>query len=208
MRQVNRDTLPHLLHSALSLVRASCGTWLSRLSAWWWGVDLQPGCRFYGIPVFRRHPASSIRIAEGSRFRSARWSSRLGLNRSCMISTLKERAMVTIGSSCGLSGTVIAAAEKIVIGDRVMCGANVTITDTDWHPVEKGARQIGAAPESAPVTIGDDVWLGHSVLVLKGVTIGAGTVVGANSVVARDLPPDVLATGAPARVVRSLSQDK
>ena len=50
--------------------------------------------------------------------------------------------------------------------------------------------------------IGDNVWLGGGVIVLPGVTIGDNTVVGAGSVVVRDLPPDVVAVGNPARVVR------
>ena len=59
-----------------------------------------------------------------------------------MVSTLRPGATLRIGSSCGFSGTVVAAAESIVIGDRVLCGANSTITDTDWHgvdPAERGA---------------------------------------------------------------------
>lgn len=55
-----------------------------------------------------------------------------------------------------------------------------------------------------PITIEDNVWLGGGVIVCPGVTIGANTVVGAGAVVTKDLPPDVLAVGNPARVVRTL----
>ncbi|MGY1607517.1 MULTISPECIES: DapH/DapD/GlmU-related protein [unclassified Geodermatophilus] len=59
---------------------------------------------------------------------------------------------------------------------------------------------------AAPITIGDDVWLGGGAIVLPGVTIGENTVVGAGSVVTRDLPADVVAVGNPARVVRTLER--
>jgi acetyltransferase-like isoleucine patch superfamily enzyme len=57
---------------------------------------------------------------------------------------------------------------------------------------------------SAPISVGDDVWLGSGVIVLPGVTIGDRSTVGAGSVVTDDIPPDCLALGAPAKVVRSL----
>jgi acetyltransferase-like isoleucine patch superfamily enzyme len=55
--------------------------------------------------------------------------------------------------------------------------------------------------EELPITIGDDVWLGASAIVLGGVSIGEGSVVGAGSVVTQDLPPYSIARGVPARVV-------
>jgi acetyltransferase-like isoleucine patch superfamily enzyme len=119
-----------------------------------------------------------------------------------MMSTLLPGAVLTIGSECGFSGTVVAAAESIVIGDRVLCGANSTITDTDWHGVYPEERS--SVGRSAPVSIQDDVWIGMGAVVLKGVTIGHGTVVAAGSVVTRALPPMVVAAGNPARVLREL----
>jgi acetyltransferase-like isoleucine patch superfamily enzyme len=111
-----------------------------------------------------------------------------------------------IGSDCGLSGTIIGCASSISLGDRVMCGANVTITDTDWHPLGWRARAAGVGGETSPVVIGDDVWLGMNVTVLKGVKIGCRTVVAAGSLVTRSLPSDVVAAGQPARVVRKLTR--
>jgi maltose O-acetyltransferase len=74
---------------------------------------------------------------------------------------------------------------------------------TPTHPLEPEPRR--AKWEAAePIAIGDNAWLGGGVIVCPGVTIGADTVVGAGAVVARDLPPGVLAVGTPARVVRSL----
>ena len=55
-----------------------------------------------------------------------------------------------------------------------------------------------------PITIGNNVWLGGGAIVCPGVTIGENTVVGAGAVVVKDLPPNVLAVGTPARVIRDL----
>jgi acetyltransferase-like isoleucine patch superfamily enzyme len=114
-----------------------------------------------------------------------------------MISTLRPGASILIGSGCGFSGTVVAAACNIVLGDRVRCGANTVITDTDWHWDDP--RSGGACP----VVIEDDVWLGLNVIVLKGVTIGAGSIIGAGSVVTHSIPSGVIAAGNPARVVKA-----
>jgi len=169
-------------------------------AASYWGVELGSGCRFYGPTLFSRTGHSRLAVGDGCVFRSSLRSNRVGLNRPCMLTTREPGAELVIGDGCGLSGTVIAAAESVLVGERVMCGANVTIMDTDWHALE---RQSGAVPH-APVSIGADVWLGLNVLVLKGVTIGAATVVGAGSIVSDSLPAGVLAAGQPARVIREL----
>ena len=130
----------------------------------------------------------------------------MGINRPCIISTLNSGARVSVGNRCGFSGTVIAAAESIAIGDRVLCGANVTITDTDWHAIDPGRRSAGESGRSAAVVIENDVWIGMNVTVLKGVTIGAGTVIGAGSVVTHSLPSGVVAAGQPALPLRRIAE--
>jgi maltose O-acetyltransferase len=74
---------------------------------------------------------------------------------------------------------------------------------TPTHPIDPDARR--AKWEAAePIAIESNAWLGGGVIVLPGVTIGENTVVGAGSIVTKDLPPNVVAAGNPARVVRSL----
>ncbi|MDF2693433.1 MAG: galactoside O-acetyltransferase [Labilithrix sp.] len=91
---------------------------------------------------------------------------------------------------------------RITIGDDVQIGPNVQLL-TPTHPIEPEPRR--AKIEGAkPITIGNNVWLGGGVIVCPGVTIGENTVVGAGSVVARDLPANVVAVGNPARIVRRL----
>ena len=59
---------------------------------------------------------------------------------------------------------------------------------------------------TAPITVGDDVWIGANVTVLMGVTIGSGSVIGAGSVVTRDIPGGVIAAGSPCRVLREITE--
>lgn len=113
---------------------------------------------------------------------------------------------ITIGSrSLANFGLVALDVAAITIGADVLLGPNVQLL-TPTHPVEP--EPCRAKWEAAkPITIEDNVWLGGGVIVLPGVTIGENTVVGAGSVVVRDLPPNVVAVGNPARVVRTLTED-
>lgn len=90
------------------------------------------------------------------------------------------------------------------IGDRTLIGPNVSIYAAG-HPIAPEDRAT-QWEYGAPVHIGKDVWLGGSCVILAGVTIGDGAVVGAGSVVTRDIPPNTIAVGNPARVVREITQ--
>lgn len=110
---------------------------------------------------------------------------------------------ITMGARCFVNlGAVFLDTCPITLGDDVMLATNVQLL-TATHPLEHEARTSGWEL-GAPITIGDRAWLGGGVIVLPGVTIGERTVVGAGAVVTEDLPPDVLAVGNPARIVRSL----
>jgi maltose O-acetyltransferase len=102
-------------------------------------------------------------------------------------------------ANCGLMALDVA---RITIGDDVQIGPHVQLL-TPTHPLEAEPRRA-KWESSQPITIGNNVWLGGGVIVCPGVTIGENTVVGAGAVVVRDLPPNVLAVGNPARVIREL----
>jgi acetyltransferase-like isoleucine patch superfamily enzyme len=104
-----------------------------------------------------------------------------------------------------MTGGILCAAERITIGDNVVVGANTSIVDTDFHPLDREKRRDQpSGGQTAPVVIGDDVFVGMNCLILKGVTIGDGSVVGAGSVVTRSVPQDVVVAGNPARIIREL----
>jgi maltose O-acetyltransferase len=98
---------------------------------------------------------------------------------------------------------VILDVGRVTIGADVQVGPNVQLL-TPTHPLDPEVRRSGLEA-AEPITIEDNVWLGGGVIVLPGVTIGRDTVVGAGAVVAKDLPPAVLAVGNPARVIRALT---
>lgn len=89
----------------------------------------------------------------------------------------------------------------IVIGDDTMIGPNVSLI-TSGHPLAPSKRRSGVT--AAPIVIGRNVWIAAGAIVIGGVTIGDNAVVAAGSVVTRDVPPDTLVAGNPARVVRQL----
>jgi maltose O-acetyltransferase len=99
-------------------------------------------------------------------------------------------------------GCSIAARHLVRIGPNCRIGTYAMITDNDFHRLEPELRD--EIPESAPVILEENVWLGGRVIVLPGVTIGAGSAIGAGSVVTRDIPPHSLAVGVPARVIKDL----
>jgi len=105
-----------------------------------------------------------------------------------------------IGDRCSLNyGDSISAHQSIRLGRLCRLGTYVNIMDNNWHDIHDRSK----VPPSAPVTLEENVWLGNSVIVLPGVTIGRDAVVGAGSVVMTDIPPRSVAMGNPARVVRS-----
>lgn len=187
----------------IQLATLTVCTLFMRVYGWLWGVETPGNLKFYGVARYLRHPSAKILIGQNVTFRSSVSSNSMGINRACFLSA-GENAILQIGDDCGFSGAVISANQHIEIGQRVMCGVNVTITDCDRHPLDAVARFEGHPGVSMPVKIGDDVWLGMNVIVLKGVHIGDGSVVAANSVVTKDIPAGSLAAGQPAKVVRAL----
>jgi acetyltransferase-like isoleucine patch superfamily enzyme len=99
-------------------------------------------------------------------------------------------------------GCSIAAFKLVVIGPDCSIGPYANLIDNDFHRIEPERRS--EMPESRPVILEANVWLGSRVIVLPGVTIGRDSVIGAGSVVTRDIPPRSLAAGVPARVIRTL----
>ncbi len=101
-----------------------------------------------------------------------------------------------------MTGASLCAAERITIGDNVVIGANSSIMDTDFHPLNPQTRKERPQDaKTAPVVVEDDVFIGMNALILKGVTLGKGCVIGAGSVVTRSIPSMVIAAGNPARVI-------
>jgi acetyltransferase-like isoleucine patch superfamily enzyme len=121
-------------------------------------------------------------------------------------SNRQDEGHIQIGKYCLIcAGVRISAATEIRIGDNCMLANRVYVTDADWHDLYDRSMFVG---QSSPVRIGNNVWLGDSAIVCKGVTIGDNSIVGAGAVVVKDIQPNVVAGGNPAVVLKQLDTDK
>lgn len=161
------------------------------------------GSVFFGKTYLQVHPSGTLSCGNHVVFRSSEASNSIGIKQRCFLSVGRD-AELTIGDHCGFSGSVINALLSVKIGDRVLLGANVTISDSDRHPIDARQRALGAGGRCVAVTIGNDVWIGMNTIILKGSTIGDNVVIGANSVVSGHIPSNCIAIGSPAKVVKML----
>lgn len=105
----------------------------------------------------------------------------------------------------GQGATLQASASSITIGNKVMFGPNVTIIGGNHNASILGQFmfdiKIKQVNDDQPVIIEDDVWIGASAIILKGVQIGRGSIVAAGAIVTKKVPPYTIVAGVPARVV-------
>lgn len=117
----------------------------------------------------------------------------------------KDKGRITIGDYCLICpGVRVSSAEEITIADNCMLASNVYVTDADWHGIYNRVHSLG---DPKGVYIGENAWIGDSAIICKGVRIGENSIVGAGSVVVQSVPPNAIAAGNPARVVRHLDPD-
>lgn len=116
-----------------------------------------------------------------------------------------------IGNNVGIGAdSFIAVANSVTIGDDVLMGAKITVTDNSHG--ESSLDHLAFPPSfrpiitKGPVIIEEKVWIGDKVTVLPNVRIGARSIIGANSVVVSDIPPDCVAVGNPCTVVRQVKK--
>lgn len=117
-------------------------------------------------------------------------------------SNMAGRGRIDVGDYCLFCpGSRISAGREIVIGHSCMFANGSFVTDSDWHGIYDRSLSVGV---SVPVRIGNNVWIGDSAIVCKGVTIGDNSIIGAGSVVLKDVPPNVIVGGNPASIVKQL----
>ncbi len=180
---------------ALDSIRRICAGIASRARNLWYkalGVDIQGYVWLRRISIPRNHGeislAANVALDEGVVLLAG--------------GDPRGAKKITIGANTYINRhTFLDASHEIRIGRDVAMGPRCYITDHD-HGMAPGMPVMAQPLVSSPTVISDGVWLGAGCIVLKGVTIGSNTIVGAGSIVLRDLPPDVVAAGQPARVLR------
>ncbi len=115
------------------------------------------------------------------------------------------RVRLRLGARCYINrDTMFDVSDELTVGDDCAIGPGCYLTDHD-HGFAPGTPPLQLPLVSRPTRLGNRVWLGARVVVLKGVTIGDDAVIGAGSVVTKDVPAGGIAVGTPARVVRVLT---
>jgi len=123
----------------------------------------------------------------------------------CHVEVSSAEATIEIGDRTEFNNNLMLKSEGpgIRIGKDGLFGANIEIFDSNFHDLHPDRRH-GGEVKMAPVEIGDNVFVGMGVKILKGSTIGSDSVIGAGAVVTGDIPAGVVAAGNPARVIREL----
>lgn len=112
-----------------------------------------------------------------------------------------------IGDNVGVSQTAFISHCSIKIGNHVKIGGGTCIYTTDFHSLDpeiRASKEDMKHRKCAPVIIKDSVFIGAKCIILKGVTIGENSIVGAGSVVTKNIPPNQIWAGNPAKYIRSL----
>lgn len=142
----------------------------------------------------------------GSRVRTRRpWCINLGtrveIEHDVFLKIAGDDARLVIGDHTFIGkGSEIDVLASITIGAHTLLAPNVFITDHE-HNTSADLRFDEQGSRCAPVAIGTDAWIGTRAVILPGVTVGDGAIIGAGAVVTKDVPPQAIVAGVPARII-------
>ncbi|HTS16517.1 MAG TPA: acyltransferase [Verrucomicrobiae bacterium] len=194
---------------------------IGHISTLFWTLETKLLLRLLGCPFGRRFRVDGRTIIRAARRGALRFgqdvtiNSRTGSNlvgrTNLTILHCMGEGRITFGDHSGCSFAVLSSKSSIRVGSHTKIGGNARIYDHDYHALDSLSRRSPASDigecKTAPVVIGEDVLIGANAIILKGVTIGDRSVIGAGAVVSlKDIPPDSLVAGNPARVIRTLKQ--
>jgi maltose O-acetyltransferase len=119
-----------------------------------------------------------------------------------------KNSSISVGENTQINNNFVAIAEhiSIQIGKRCLVGTSVEIVDSDFHGIRVSDRAKSNPEDARPIVIGDDVFIGSNVKIMKGAVIGNGSVIANGAIVIGAIPPDVVAGGNPAKVLRTIKQ--
>ncbi|WP_294959933.1 acyltransferase [uncultured Fibrobacter sp.] len=154
--------------------------------------------------IGRIHGAKCIAIAEKTRFGDYCYLT-------CWPEYVDDIPSLIFGSHCNFGGfNHISCTNKIAIGNNVLTGRWVTISDNNHGNTSEESLHIPPSKRKivskGPIIIEDDVWIGDKATILAGVRIGKGAVIAANAVVTKDVPEYSVAAGNPARIIKAVTK--
>jgi maltose O-acetyltransferase len=123
----------------------------------------------------------------------------------CHVEAAHPDAVIELGDHSEFNNNLMIKSEGagVRVGRHGLFGAHIEILDSNFHDLDP-RRRHGGTVRMAPVDIGENVFVGMGVRILKGVTIGDDSVIGAGAVVTSSIPAGVIAAGNPARAIREL----
>ena len=120
------------------------------------------------------------------------------------VTILARQGLLSIGSQGHVGiGSIITCRQSITIGDHALIAEYVTIRDQD-HRYGGDVPTAKNGFETSPIVIGNNVWIGAKATITRGVTIGDNAVIAAGAVVINDVPPNAIAGGVPAKILKMI----
>jgi acetyltransferase-like isoleucine patch superfamily enzyme len=164
--------------------------------------------RFYRLPIVQVHKKASVRIGKKFVACSSPYHNSIGVIQKVTIKALSPKSILSIGSNVGVSGATISCSSRINIGDNVLIGSGVLISDSDAHAINPRYRNDSSKTISKPIIIENDVFIGARSIILKGVIIGEGAVIGAGSVISRSVEAFSIVAGNPAKKIGDVRDER
>ena len=195
----------HALYMLRNLVLKYYSSQVFRFKCRLNNINVGRGFQVWGKVIISKFPGSSIQIGTQLRIVSdpARYS--FNIFPQSKIRTMTPKAKIIIGDHVGFNAiSIMARSQTISIGSGTMIGGNCQIMDSDGHPLwpPEDRWEYPGDEYDQPVEIGDNVFIGLNVLILKGVCIGSNSIIAAGSVVTTSIPENCLAAGIPAKVIK------
>lgn len=160
-----------------------------------------------GFPIINISMQGSCYIERKLTLNNGARNSVTGGNRPCKL-IVRNNGILRIGENVGMNCSTIYVTTSITIGNNVKIGGGCMIFDTDFHSTDYKVRLLPNDFKQAfnkPVIIEDDVFIGTSCIICKGVRIGARSIIVAGSVVVKDVPEDECWGGNPAHFIKKLN---
>lgn len=204
-----KDLIPFSISYIFDKFNNILSTSVFYIKCCWHGVRVGPGANIWGRLSLRRFPGSVVQV--GKNLHAVCKPGRYAFNifPQAVIRTYSPTSKIIIGDNVGFNSIAIfCRSQTITIKNGTLIGGNCQITDSDGHPLwpPESRSNYSGSEFDASVTIGENVFIGLSVIVLKGAVIGDNSVIGAGSVVKGKIPANCMASGVPAKVRRMLNE--